>query len=983
MSGLYTVPLGVEFATAFATGFWRRFGDDPLAPLSIEVFANTPRAWRRIEEALAETAGGSALLPRLSVMPDLGRDPLAAPELAAPVDPLRRRLHLVRLVERYLARSEGQGALAAAPALADSLADLLDELDDAGLPADALDGLETDEQAHHWERTLRFVDLLRQAWPEIRRQEEGDAPDPKARQRAAVLARAAHWAEAPPDAPVIAAGSTGSVPSTRLLLTAISRLPQGAIVLPGLDPALPGDVWEHIAAGEAPEHPMAPFAPLLMAIGCRPADVAPWDETAVPVPARHRLLAEALRPAPVTDAWRAAATELGAEAGEAAAGLTLIEAEHPREEAAAIAVTIREALEEPAVRIALVTPDASLARRVSSELGRFSVLPDDSLGRPLRDAPPGVFLRLVAKITAGGATPVTMAGLLQSPLMQPGMTRGRHLALARRYERAVLRKAPLVARSDAGLLPPWPERRGGTEDAQAWLAAIEAALAPLRAAMSRHAALAELVEAHIAAVEDLSRTGPEEEPTVWQAEAGAAAHSAMRSLSRAADAHGDGRVEAYPELLDAVLTAETLRPDPAAPHPRVAILGPREARTHPTEIVILAGLSEGIWPALPGAEPWLSRPQRAKLDLAPPEARIGLSAHDFAHAALRPRVVLTRSARRDGAPVVPSRWLSRLTGLMDGLPETSALTDMRDRGARLLALARGLARSGDTAPAPRPAPAPPAEVRPSTLSLTDVGRLVADPYAVYARRVLDLKPLDPLGRPAAAAERGEALHEVLNRFVRATGDGLPKREEARALIDTLASEVLADAAPWPDLRRLWRARVARFADWLLDGEAVRRAERPVTLTETDGRLPFDLGAGAVTLTARADRIDLLADGSGAIYDYKSGKPPSLTDVDGGKQLQIRIEAAMLEAGGFAKAGARPVSAGVYLGLTGKAGEGGTETRLKPEHLAEGEAFLDQLRQLLRHFATEGAFVARGRPSFLAFDGDYDHLSRRAEWEDQG
>lgn len=980
MSGLYAVPAGEEFATAFARGFWARWGEadagaDPLAPARIEVIANTPRARRRFEEALADTTRQSALLPRLSVVTDLGADPLA-PVGPRAIPPLRRRLRLIRLVERYLEGTEGKAVAAAAPALADSLAALLDELDEAGLDARALDGLEAGDQPQHWERTLRFVDLVRQRWPAIRRETEAGAPDPKARQRAAIEARIAAWEAMPPTQPVIAAGSTGSVASTRMLLTAIARLPVGHVVLPGFDPGMPRDIWAPIAAGAAPEHPQAPFAALLAALGAEPGDVAPWDLAEPPHPARHRLLTETLRPAPVTDAWRAAAPALARDSEAALAGLTLIEAAHGREEAGAIALAIREALEEPETRIALITPDASLARRVSAELARYEVLADDSLGRPLAEAPPAVFLRLIAAVASEPADPVTLAGLLQHPLMRAGLGRGPHLRLARRYERQVLRKGP--GPGLPGRLPPWPE---APEAARPWLAGIEHALTPFAAQLSAGAPLSRLLEAHLAAAEALSHE-PDQPPALWEADAGAATALCVETLARAAPAHGEAPVAAYPALLASVLEGETLRPDPAAPHPRVAILGPREARTHPADLVILGGLSDGVWPALPAADPWLSREQRRPLGLAPPESRIGLTAHDFLHAAARPRVMLSRSARRDGTPTVASRWLARLTGLLEGL-ETPALAAMRARGVRLLATARALAQPPDSVPhAPRPRPAPPAAARPRDLSVTDIGRLIADPYAVYARHVLALRELEPLGRPPAAAERGEALHAVLERFGTATAAALPEPPEAQALLDHLADAVLAKMAPWPDLRRLWRARIGRLSAWFLEGEAERRAQLTRLATECDGTLQLAAPSGPVTIRARADRIDLHTDGRAAIYDYKSGRPPSKADIAKGRHLQIPIEAAMLTHGAFAGIGARSVAEAAYLGLTGTSGAGGAVLALDAAAMADPDGLLARVAQLIEHFATDGAFVARGRPSFLDFDGDYDHLSRRAEWEER-
>jgi len=978
---LFTVPPGIAFAEGFARGFWARHGDDePLTLARGLILVNTPRSLRLTGEALVDLGPGNALIPALGTLADLGADPIAAPDLAPAIDPLRRELRLVRLVEAYLGANARAGAAApeaAAPALAEALAALIDECDEWGLAEDALDTATGDAHAEHWRRTLDFVDLVRRVWPGIREEEEGGALDPKARQRLAVERLIAAWATRPPAGPVIGAGSTGAVASTGRLLAAIAGLERGAVVLPGLDPDLPPPIWEEIRAGRAPEHPQAPFAGLLTALDLAPGDVAPWIEA--PASPRHALITEALRPAPVTDAWQAAIPHLAPDIETAAAGLTLIEAASPRAEAAAIALAIREALEAPQTRIALVTPDAGLARRVTAELGRFDIVPDDSLGRPLAQTPPAVFLRLVLDVAGGGAAAATLLALLTHPMSHAARGRGAHLALARAYDLAALRRplAPLAP----GRLPPWPEPARVPEGGGDWLDAVEAALAPLAQALGRGAALGPLVAAHRGAAEALSRAGAEDAPAVWSGSDGAAAEALMTALAAAADAHGPEPMRTYPALLQTLLSGEEIRPDPVAPHPRVAILGPREARTQQADLVILAGLNDGVWPALPGADPWLSRPMRRRVGLPAPETRIGLAAHDFYHAALRDRVILTRAARADGAPTVPSRWLTRIGYLMGGIDGGAARDGMRARGEAILARIAHLHASPERAgPAPRPMPAPDTLARPRRLSVTEVETLIRDAYAVYARRVLGLERLDPPGRALDYRDRGMVFHAILQRFVAVTREGLPDPDAARATLLEVADAVLAETVPEADLRAIWRARLLRFADWFLEGEAGRRARAVPLALEARGSMEIGAPLGPFTLSARADRIDRRHDGMAEIYDYKSGAPPTGPQIAAGLNHQLHLQAAILAAGGFEGLDALETARGAYLGLTGSI-DGGKTVAIDglSETLSEYRA---KLLSLIAAYDAGAPYVARGMPEHEGskVPGDYDHLARRAEWE---
>jgi double-strand break repair protein AddB len=985
---LYALPPGADFAAGFARGLNARLaGAAPEDMARAEVMVNTRRGLRAIEAALVDAAGGSALLPRLALLAELGEDPLAAPDLPPAIDPLRRQLRLARLVEAYLARTGG-APVTAAPDLAEALGKLLDELQEEGVSPDALDGLVAGElperAAAHWQRTLDFIDIVRRAWPAIRAEAEGGALDPKARQRLVIARLVADWRAAPPAHPVIAAGSTGSVTSTAELLAAIARLPHGAVVLPGFDRHVEPEIWDALG----PEHPMAPFRGLLRRLGMTPANVRPWGDEAPATP-RLRLLTQALRPAPVTDAWQRAAPALAAEAEQATAGLTLIEAPTPRHEAAAIALAARRALAEPGQRVALVTPDAGLARRVTAELDRFGVLPDDSLGQPLGQSPAGVFLRLVAEVAAEGAAPVRLAALMQHPLTRPGLPRPAHLALARRYELEVLRQRPQPG-LPPGKLPEWVTSPEGafpkiapTGEGLAWLARIEGILARLAALLTGGASLAEVVAAHLAAAEALSREGADAPPAIWDQAAGAALRALMRRLALNADAHGDGAAAGYLALLGNLLGRENLPPEAERPHPRVMIWGTQEARIQGADLVILGGLNEGVWPAPPRPDPWLSRPMREALGLPSEDLGIGLSAHDFLQGAARPEVILTRARKVEGTPQVASRWLVRLENLLGGLGDGAALAAMRARGAELLRLVALIHRPAAEADrAPRPKPRPPVAARPRKLSVTQVETLIRDAYAIYAQKVLGLRPLDPLGRPPDFRERGMVIHRIMERFARATPGPLPPPEDARAALLAAADGVLADDVPWPDTRRVWRARIGRFADWFLAGEAERRAVGQPEGLEVKGALPLTALAGDFTLTARADRIDLLAGGGAAIYDYKAGAPPSEKQIKQGFNQQIHLQAAILLAGGFEGMAALEAREGAYLGLTGSR-EGGVERRVAnlPDEVAAHMARLEEL--IAAYDRAETAYVSRGRVEKHEFEGDYDHLARRGEWDGNG
>jgi RecB family exonuclease len=352
-----------------------------------------------------------------------------------------------------------------------------------------------------------------------------------------------------------------------------------------------------------------------------------------------------------------------------------------------------------------------------------------------------------------------------------------------------------------------------------------------------------------------------------------------------------------------------------------------------------------------------------------PERAIGLAAHDFQQAMGAAEVTLSRARRAGEAETVASRWVNRLTGVLAGLPGADgpqALAAMRDRGRDRLAQAvRWQAPQARVAPALRPKIAPPAAARPARMAVTDIVRLVADPYAVYARRVLHLRPLDPLQPEPDPRTRGTLFHDILDRYARA----LTPDADRAALLATIAAARIADAVAWPLTRVLWQARFLDAVDGILAFDDAHPGDR--VLTERKGQM--EVWPGGSTLTARPDRIDMLADGRVHLIDYK-GAAPEPRDIES-HQKQLLLEAVIAHAGGFGTDLAGRAALTTYLGLN--APEKPRQQSLTADDIA---AALAQLRALLQHYADPATGFAASRIAVKDQRGDYDDLARRGEWD---
>ncbi|MDH3262429.1 MAG: PD-(D/E)XK nuclease family protein [Paracoccaceae bacterium] len=954
---LFGLPPGADFPARVAAGLRARLaGAPPEALARVEIYVNTRRMQRRLKELLAE--GAPLLLPRLRLVTELGADP--ALDLPPAASALRRRLELAQLVLGLLEKEPDLAPRSAAFALADSLASLMDEMQGEGVAPAALHALDVSQLSEHWARSRRFLEIVEAYLA-------GAAPDAEARQRAAVERLAARWAEAPPAHPVIVAGSTGSRGATALFMAAVARLPQGAVILPGFDFDLAPETWARLRGTEsrppAEDHPQYRFARLAELLGTTPGAVRRWDDQPAPNEARNRLLSLALRPAPATDGWLEEGPRLKGLA-EATAEVSLIEAPDPRREAVALALRLRRAVEEGQTA-ALVSPDRTLTRRVAAALDRWGIEPDDSAGRPLALSPPGRFLLHTVALFGRKTGAEALLALLKHPLCHSGTGRGEHLRHTRDLELHLRRYGPPFPRP--GDLAAWAAKKPDRGGWAGWLGGCLSDLGgagplPLETHVARHLDLSDALAA-----------GPEGGAGgLWQEKAGEEARAAMDELAREAPFGGRLTPADYLALLRTLLNGRPVR-DPVRPHPGVMIWGTLEARVQGADLVILAGLNDGTWPEVPPPDPWMNRRMRLDAGLLLPERRIGLAAHDFQQAIAAREVVLSRALRDAEAECVPSRWLNRLTTLLDGIaPER--LEAMLARGAEALALAVALEDPGPEVPrARRPAPRPPVATRPKALSVTEVQTLIRDPYAIYARHVLGLRPLDPLRQTPDARIRGSALHRVLEVFVR---DVLPGAGDPDAAFRETVARVLAEEAPWPAARAAWAARLGRVAGWFLAGEAERQARERAAGFEVKGKLPLE-GTG-LQLTGKADRIAILPDDRAAIYDYKTGSPPTRkqqTSFD----KQLPLLAALAERGAFEGIGAVEVARIAHIAL-------GANPELAERALEHGEVDADWagLARLIRAYASRG----RGYLSRRALERergreaarDYDHLARFGEWD---
>ncbi|KJC47414.1 recombinase RecB [Bradyrhizobium sp. LTSP885] len=1039
---VFSVPVSAPFLRTvisalvdgrLVTGFEAR--NDPAKLANATLYLPTQRAGRLAREIFLDVLDSdAAVLPRIVALGDIDEDELAFADPSeevggtAPLDippklgELERRLTLAHLVAAWAKTPVSSPLVVGGPAstlqLAGDLARLMDDMVTRGVDWRALDKLVPDQLDKYWQHSLEFLRIARDAWPNYLK--EISRIEPAARRDLLIEAEAARLT-AHHVGPVIAAGSTGSMPATAKFLHAVAKLSNGAVVLPGLDTDLDEESWQTIGGERnadgrfstppSSNHPQFAMHALLDRFGIKRRDV---ESLAASAPlGRDVLASETMRPSTATAQWhdRLERPEIAERISAGMTNLAVVEAPNPEMEALAIAVAMREA-RHLGKSAALVTPDRALARRVMASLTRWNLEFDDSGGDALMETSPGVFARLTAEAAARGLEPPTLLALLKHPLFRLGGAHGALKGAIEVLELALLRGTRPQAGS-AGLARDFQrfraelvklnsgetsslhklEQRARLRDdelnqAQALIAKLQAALAPLEGmASSKPYDFAELASRHREALLALS-SDQHGVAIVFEERAGAALASAFDDLLAKQQPSGLMTPLAdYPEVFQTAFADRMVR-RPESARAQLNIFGQLEARLTESDRVILGGLVEGVWPPAPRIDPWLSRPMRHELGLDLPERRIGLSAHDFAQLLGHDEVILTHAAKVGGAPAVASRFLHRLEAVAGEARWKTATA----AGDIYVQYAAELDRPDKVEPVPQPEPRPPRETRPLKMSVTAIEDWLRDPYTIYARFILKLDPLDPVDMPLSAADRGSAIHEALGEFTQVYADALPP-DAIRALRE-IGSKYFAPLMERPEARALWWPRFQRIAAWFAEWETARRGQIVAIKAETRGEIGIPLDAiRTFTLSARADRIERRDDGSFAILDYKTGQPPTGKQVRMGLSPQLTLEAAILREGGFTDIPANSsVGELVYVRLSGNNPPGeerSLELKIRPNDTPQppdeaADSARRKLEALIRAFDDEQqAYTSLNLSMWANRYGAYDDLARIKEWSAAG
>ncbi len=910
---IYAIDFVGSLADILAEHLLDKFQANPFDLARVKVILPTRRACQTLKESFfKKSPNKSTLLPQMVALYDM--DDLSV-DLPPAISDWERLFLLTKLCQAKPNLKETPKAFQVAL----SLAELLDLSYQYNVRFENLaDLVPSANFAQHWQETITFLDIISTQWPKIL--EEHGVIDKQDRLQRVLTIIAQRIQQQ--NNYMVMAGLTSDLPGVKALMQAVQKT--GDIFLDGVDEIF-------IKSDTIPEkhHTQYLIYKTIKDLKIHPNQIIFQSQ---PNP-KEELVEQAFR----SNIWQSSNLN-----EDSLKNLKYILSETAEQEALTIALYLRQALEDTDKTACLVTTDRNLARRVISQMKRWQIHLDDSAGIPFKHTSTGAFLLQILALAEDFKNPVQQLALYKNPLFADGQNPTQ--------VRINIKNAEKLARQKHQSLNYVPK-----EDGYSFFQFFQNdTLVEAKILFQKHILLAETW-----ATTD-TQSGSD---VLWNTPTGRQLKSALSQIIDQCDLLGKISTREYPTLFSQMIGFQSAHQSYGY-HQRIKILGPIEARFTHTDLCIIGGLNEQIFPQLLDAGPWLNRPMREQLHLPDAEAHITNLAHDFMHLASSKEVILSRCIKSNGTPTVASRFIQRLqmVAQVNGLEiptfraHLAELVDHPEKEQNIV----------------RPAPCPNAEVRPKKLSVTNVELLKKNPYAIYAKYILSLYPLDDWDNPAKASLYGQAVHDTLSQMNHLLDDQkafLVMRENLKKTSlspsDCLFYESIFKSNVWPFFK---------------NQQEKLSQQKHKTFLEITGQVSFKLKDDDFTLTARMDRVDVTPHQSATVIDYKTGTPPSFSKVVSGLAPQLTLEAWILLQGGFKNIQIQKIDDIEYWHMGRHAKRNSFVQSQKEDLNIVIEKTQQGLKKLLITYAdAKTPYEVEPVADFTSTYDDYAHLSRKKEW----
>lgn len=987
---VFNIPLSYPFLESLTKGLLKWNEEEKIDLTNTIIFMPTRRACEDLKKQLLHhQSNQTMLLPKLIPLGDLEaiewllleECPLQTQKIPLPMPLRRRRFLLAQLIERTPLLPQHSSSELKCPtaiqafSLAQDLLNVLDQFHTNQVPLYKINEIYHENLPIHAQLNLNFLKLLMRNWPLILKEENAADTQDILFQLLSTLSQ--HWSKNGSKKTIFVAGSTGSISATRNLIQTIAHLDKGHIVLSGLpqNNEVDDKSWGHLSN----HHPLYCLQDLLKFLNLERSSVKEWPELEKKqtIGERSNLLHEIFRPQETISKWRELENNM---VQKGIQNLHYFECHHLQQEALSIAFLLKETHHTQSQKAALITPHENLSMRVKTYLDQWNVPHHDTFGKTLIHTNIGALFNDILDCVEKEIRPSVFLSLLKNPLLIDNGENHQWSEMIHQLELQALR-GPMPLSGFKGL----KALINSDHPLQSFINDIEKLFSPLLllSKQKKKISIIDHMNQHIHIAESLVKRARDRDDETGDGLL--SDDNASHFFSFIDELKNTGQewhlnFSEYVSIFKHSLAQESIYP--VAPHDaRIYLLPPLEARLLDFDRVIIGACNHNVWPPSKSHHFWLNQKMKLDLGLINDQKRTGLSAQDFLQACHKSEVFITRSLNDSGAPIMPSSWLMRLDNILEhsGHAENIRLKQSHEYGWIETFDAINVS-SSPLEKIEAPSPCPPLKSRPKQLSVTEIETWLRDPYAIYAKHILKLKPLEPLEQEPGSAEYGSIIHDIFDQFM----DQKPDFNNESTLDDllSLGDQKLKKFQARPSIWIFWWPRFVRIAKWFFENEKERQNTINTTLTERKAYLNIKSHFGFM-LKGRIDRIDILNNDQMEVIDYKTGAPPSTKEVKAGFAPQLPLEAALITHGEIEEDMSFKVDpSNIKLSYWRLKGTHPVAQITPIQHPTDEliEETLQGLHKLVHHYESdETTYLARPYPELAPQYSDYEHLSRVNEW----
>jgi len=625
--------------------------------------------------------------------------------------------------------------------------------------------------------------------------------------------------------PIIIAGSTGSIVSSRKLIKAISAQEKGFVIL--------HDFKKQKSPKE--NHPQFLLDQLTKFIDCNSVVKITHDNFKISSNIRQNLIALMMLPFEESIKWQNIVAEIDVKkaAQDLEENFTLIEANSDIVEAKLIALTLQKNSQK---KSAVIVNNGDFANLLKLELERLGLEFNDSRSLDIFNSKLINFLILILELIESDFNSHILLSLFKHPLCKID-----DAAIIQDFEINILRKE----RSESGL----NGLKNTLKNNQVLQEFFNGFLAKIKFESD--------INSLIKNVENLTHKTWSE--LLNQQEAQEEIFYLFEKLKK--QNYTPNSASDFKTILSQISYFGK-----SNSHAKIQILSPIEARLLNFDFIVISSLNEGLFPQIE-SENWLGKKIKKDLGVEKSLQKIGQNAHDFCNYLSNKSVVLSYCKSRNGAALIESPFLLKFKTIAKKL---DAKINNGDEFFKRLAAENNIPQLEISVANPKPAK----DLRPQRFSITEISKLISNPYFIYCKKILQLKELDKIDYEAGYAEFGSFIHKALEEFIKN-----PKTDNFAEIFAEYFTAKEAHLIWWPKFQRI-------FSDFLDKNSQFQDSKNQVEEA-------VETRIGNILIRGKIDRMIFNEANEVEIFDYKTGTIAEKKDVISGLEPQLTIAALIL------------------------------------------------------------------------------------------